>query len=228
MSIKLGTNDISQVSPGSIRLGASSLDRVYNGTKLVWERGTQTIDTLDSLGSFTQTSTGSGIGASGGEALWDGTTDGTATALYNTSALTNNQYVAGIAGSYMNASRASGLIFHCDASLTSWYGVLFESDRIALVSNTGRWLQNIGGSQDVSYAEWSGTVSSGDTLSAWNIGENFYVAQNGTIRISTTISGANIGATKRRQGIGLYRTSFASSCRISQWWGGDAGAWGKI
>jgi hypothetical protein len=228
MSIKLGNNDISQVSPGSIRLGPSPLDRVYDGTKLVWERGIQTIDTLDSLGSFTQTSSGSGIGITNGEAQWGGSTDGTGTALYNTSALTNNQYVAGIAGSYMHASRASGLIFHCDSSLTTWYGVLFESDRIALLSNTGRWLQNIGGAQDINHGQWNGSVSSGDTLSAWNIGENFFVAQNGTIRISVTISGANIGPTKRLQGIGLYRESFASSCRISQWWGGDAGAWGKI
>ncbi len=228
MSIKLGTSDISQITPGAIRLGANSLDRVYSGTSLVWERGQYLNDPLNSVSAFTISSTGSGISAVSGEARWAGTSDGQGTALYNTSALTTNQYVACVVGSAISTTRASGLVFHCDTSLSSWYGLLFEGDRLTLLSNTGRWLQNVGGAQDVAYSEWNGSVSSGDLLEMWNVGTTFYVTQNGTNRITYNMSSPMFGATKNKQGFGIYRTSWASSGYVAEWWGGDAGAWGKI
>ena len=91
MSLKLGTNDIPSLSPGAIRLGANSLDRVYDGTKLVWERGFNYTDQFNNLTGFTQTSTGSGVGITSGFARWAGGTDGSAILLYNSQALTTNQ-----------------------------------------------------------------------------------------------------------------------------------------
>lgn len=185
------------------------------------------VDRFASLSSFTQTSTGSGIVATSSEAAWTGGTDGTATALYNSSATSSNQYAACTVGSVVHSSRASGLITHCDDSLISWYGALFEGDRIALVTNTGRWLQNIGGPNDINYSEWTGTVSPGDVIEMWNIGERFIISHNGTVRIDYTISGANIGSSQRRVGFGMIRQSFGSSSRLADWWGGDAEAWDK-
>lgn len=228
MVVRLGTSLITQRTPHTFRIGGSNIDRIYDGTKLVWESGQQLADGLDSLSGFTQTSTGSGVVSTSSEAAWTGGTDGQATLLYNTSAMTNNQYASCVVGSVVTNTRASGLILHCDASLSSWYGLLIEGDRLTILSNTGRWMQNIGGAYDVAYGEWAGTVKYLDTVEFWNIGQNFYAAHNGTIRVTATIPSPNIGPSQRRVGFGMYRSSFVSSSRLAHWWGGDAGAWGKI
>lgn len=88
-------------------------------------------------------------------------------------------------------------------------------------------MQNIGDPQDVNYAEWTGSVSAGDLIEMWNIGERFFIALNGVTRIDHTISGANIGTSQRRVGFGMMRSSFTSSTRLTDWWGGDADVWGK-
>lgn len=228
MVVRLGTSLITQRTPSTFRVGSTAVDRIYQGTTLVWEAGEMLADGLDSLSGFTQTSTGSGVVSTSSEAAWTGGSDGQATLLYNTPAMTNNQYVAGVVGSYTHASRASGLIMHCDSSLNSWYGLLFESDRLAILSNTGRWMQNIGGGADVNYGQWNGSVNYLDLIEMWNVGKNFYVTQNGTLRISVTIPNPAVGSTRRNVGFGMYRTSWSSSSRLAHWWGGDAGAWGKI
>ena len=221
MSLKLGTNDISQAA-ASIKTGANNLDRIYDGTKLVWERGVAFSTTFGSMAGFTTSSTGSGIGTTSGEAYWNGTTDGYGSAEYLTTCNTNNQYVGCVIGSYTNNSRASGLFMHDDGGLGGYYAVGFTTASTQLVYTTGRWQQN----SITSYATTSG-IASGDMVEMWNIGTTFYVAINTVIKITQTISGAQIN-NRHYQGFGMYRASFASSQRLADWYGGDAGANGKI
>lgn len=233
-NIHLGTVDISKAPKGlfsGVTISQDNAGELSNFRTGILNSNPTTggyVDTFSSLSSFTQTSTGSGIVATSSEAAWTGETDGTATALYNSAASSSNQYVACIVGSVVHSSRASGLITHCDSSLVSWYGALFEGDRIALVTNTGRWLQNIGGAADINYSEWTGAVDTGDLIEMWNIGERFFIAHNGITRIDYTITGAKTGSGQRRVGFGMIRQSFGSSSRLADWWGGDAEVWGKV
>lgn len=197
--------------------GTQEMTRRYRGTQKVWQLGAQYTDPLDNLSSFSVTSTGSGIGITGGEAYWNGTTDGQGIALYNQSARTNDQYVAGTIGGTIT-SRGSGLIFHCDSGYTGYYGVVFYSNYIGLVRTSGRWTQN----SITTLGSATPSVSSGMLLEAWNIGDAFRVRLNGNIIISTTVSGSIRGESYRRQGFGMYRSSFTSSTRLADWRGGDA------
>ena len=181
----------------------------------------QSSDTLDTLTSYTVDSTGSGIAASGGEAIWNGTTDGNSVALYNVTASTNNQYVVGTVGSIVTGN-GSGLILHCDVGYTGYYAAMFFSGGIKLLRSAGRW-----GTSGVEIANFSITINSGDQIEFWNIGEVFRIAINGTLRIEQTVSGAIIDEYHRYQGFGMYRAAFLSSTRITGWSGGDAIAYGK-
>ena len=111
---------------------------------------------------------------------------------------------------------------HDDGAYGGYYAVGFTTASTRLVRTTGRWQQNA----LTLYATAAG-ISSGDLVEAWNIGETFYVTINGVNVITYTISGALI-SSRRYQGMGLYRSLFFSSQRITEWRGGDAGAWGKI
>lgn len=83
MSLKQGTTNISQAA-SLIKMGANDLDRIYDGTRLAWERGYQYTSTFASMTGFTTSSTGSGIGTTGDEAYWNGTSDGYGSAEYTT------------------------------------------------------------------------------------------------------------------------------------------------
>lgn len=135
---------------------------------------------------------------------------------------TNNQYVACVIGSYTNDSRASGIFMHDDNSLGGYYATGFTTASTRLVYTTGRWQQN----SLTTYATTSG-VASGDLVEMWNIGTTFYVAINSVVKITQTISGAQI-TNPHYQGFGMYRSSFFSSQRLADWYGGDAAAYGKI
>lgn len=222
MALKLGTNNIPSLSPGAIRLGANSLDKVYDGTKLIWERGYAYTDQFDSLNSFTQTKTGSGVGISTGSARWSGSTDGSAILLYNSLALTSNQYVK-VTMSTMSAL-GSVVLFHCDSGFTGYYGVGINNSRISLLRTSGRWSQNAA----TTYTQVDMTISVGTVIEAWNIADIFYVAVNGTIIITYTMASPIIGPTRLYQGFGMFRSAFANSANMDVWNGGDAGAWGKI
>lgn len=222
MSLKLGLTDIPSLSPGAIRLGSNSLDKIYDGTKLIWERGYQFTDPFNNLTSFTQTKTGDGVGITSGYARWAGTTDGSAILLYNSQALTTNQYIGATLGT-MN-SFGSVILFHCDSGFTGYYGVGINNARVALLRSSGRWSQNTA----TTYAQFDATISVGNTVEAWNVGDIFYVALNGTIVITYTMASPIIGSTRLYQGFGMYRASFNNSTNFDTWSGGDAGAWGKI
>ncbi|RYX79226.1 hypothetical protein EON76_00700 [bacterium] len=222
MSLKLGTTDIPSLSPGAIRLGANSLDRVYDGTKLIWERGFKYTDPFNNLTSFTQTSTGSGVGVTTGSARWAGGTDGSAILLYNSLALTTNQYIGATMSTMSNLG--SVIIFHCDSGFTGYYGVGVNNSRISLLRTSGRWSQNTA----TTYAQFDTTISVGTIIEAWNINNIFYVAVNGTVVITYTMSSPIIGPTRLYQGFGMFRATFANSSNMDVWNGGDAGAWGKI
>ncbi|AOE43731.1 hypothetical protein SEA_BANTAM_41 [Gordonia phage Bantam] len=216
------------VNPNTGQLVDPEQLAIWDGTKFVrvWppaQQGVAYTDPLDSLAAFTQTSTGSGVVISNGEAAWTGSNNGEATVLYNQAAQTDDQYVRGTVGSNTRNDRASGLIMHCGATLDSWYGVLVESDRLTLVSGYGRWLQDT----LPTYGQYTGSVSTGDVIELWNKGTTFYVTQNGTTRLSVPIPGIAFSADRRRQGFGMYRTAFFSSGRWADWAGGDAKAFGK-
>lgn len=222
MSLKLGSTDIPSLSPGAIRIGANSLDKVYDGTKLVWERGYQYTDPFNNLTSFTQTRTGSGVGITSGSARWAGGTDGSAILLYNSLALTSNQYIKAVTSTM--SALGSVIIFHCDSGFTGYYGVGFNNSRVSLLRTSGRWSQN----SATTYAQFDLTISSGSTIEGWNIGDAFYVAVNGTIVITHTMVSPIIGPTMLYQGFGMFRQTFSNSANMDEWAGGDAGAWGKI
>lgn len=181
----------------------------------------QYTDALSSLANFTVTSSGSGITSTSDEARWNGTTDGQAIALYNSLPSTGNQYVACVVGSSL-AVRASSMIFHNDATNSGYYAVEFYNTDIRLIRTSGRWAENT-----ISVITASGvTPATGDLIEAWNIGETFYVARNGTLIITQAISGAII-SNRPYQGFGMYRGTFVNSGAIADWRGGDAIAWGK-
>lgn len=183
---------------------------------------TQFTDTLDNSSAFSVFNSGSGIAFSGGEALWNGTTDGQGIAVYNTQATTNNQYASAVVGSYI-AGAATGLILHSDVGYSGYYAGAFYNTRVTLMRTSGRWNQNA----YTTITDAAATVSSGSLVEFWNIGETFYLAVNGTIYITYTISNPIIDEYHRYQGFGMFRSSFISSARISEWNGGDAVAWGK-
>lgn len=179
-------------------------------------------DTLDSLSNFTATSSGSGVNISSSILQWAGTTDGQAIIKYNSQPRTTNQYGAAITSTM--TGNGSGIILHCDSSNTGYYGAVFYNSTIKLVRTSGRWTQNT----ITQLATYSITINSGDLIEFWNIGNVFNIAVNGTTYISQSISSPVIGPLNMFQGIGLYRLSFTNSTSITEWRGGDAGAYGKL
>ncbi|MBH1980812.1 hypothetical protein I8H83_02830 [Candidatus Saccharibacteria bacterium] len=222
MSLKLGSTDISALSPGAIRLGANSLDRVYDGTQLVWERGFKYTHSFTTLTNFTQTSSGSGVGVASGIARWNGTTDGQAILKYNSQARTTNQYGSVVIA---NASgNAVGIILHCDAGNTGYYACAILNSRVSLFRTSGRWNQNA----YTTITFTNTTVSANSLVEFWNIQDRFFIAVNGVIQVDFTIPSPVIDSSHLYQGFGMFRATFVNSASISQWNGGDAGAWGKI
>lgn len=187
--------------------------------------GTMIWDTFNSISGFTRSPTsGSGIAASGGQAVWNGNTDGQALARSTTLATTNDQYVGLTVDTVSANNRASGLILQCVSSPGSYYGLSFESDNVTLIQATGRWRQTINNT----YTSASVTVGEGATIEFWNKGDLFYCAVNGNIVINGyQISGATINSSTRDIGFGMMRSSFWSSIFIRSWIGGDAHMFGK-
>lgn len=179
-------------------------------------------DTLDSLSGFTASSSGSGVTINAGVLEWTGTTDGQAILKYNTNARTTNQYGAAITSSM--TGNGSGIILHCDSGNTGYYGAVFYNTYIKLIRTSGRWTQNT----ITQIATYNMTITSGDLIEFWNIGNVFNIAVNGTTYISQTISNPVVGPLNMFQGMGLYHVSFTNSTSIAEWRGGDASAWGKL
>lgn len=201
--------------------GAAGAVYLYAYMKIPPQRS-QFTDPLDSSSNFSIFNSGSGIAISGGEALWNGTTDGQGIAVYNSQATTNNQYASAVVGSYI-AGAAAGLILHSDVGYTGYYAGAFYNTRVTLMRTSGRWNQNA----YTTIIDAAATVSTGSLVEFWNIGETFYMAVNGTVYITYTISNPVIDESHRYQGFGQFRASFISSARIAEWKGGDAVAWGK-
>ena len=184
----------------------------------------QITDPLDSSSAFSVFNSGSGIAFSGGEALWNGTTDGQGIAIYNTpQATTNNQYASATVGSYI-AGAATGLILHSDVGYTGYYAGAFYNTRVTLMRTSGRWNQNA----YTTITDAAATVNVGSLVEFWNIGETFYMAVDGTTYITYSIGNPIIDEYHRYQGFGMFRATFISSARISTWNAGDASAWGKV
>lgn len=184
-------------------------------------------DPFDSTSApFTRTQNGSGITISGGQAQWGGGSDGQGIARYNSVSDGSNQYAACIVGSTNNA-QYSGLVLQCPATPGTYYGLAFKQDTIQLIRATGRWRQTVNNT----YTTASVYITSGDKIEFWNKGEKFYATVNGyPVFIEGdfyTISGATMTASTKYQGFGLMRASFNSSTPITDWWGGDATAYGK-
>lgn len=180
------------------------------------------IDDLLSLSAFSIYGSGSGIGSVAGVAQWNGTTDGKGIALYNSPATTNNQYGAAVIDTV--TTNGSGIILHADPTYSNYYGAVFYNSYIKLIQTSGFWTQN-SISEISTYAT---TINNGDLIEFWNIGNVFKIAVNNTIRINQTITNPVIGIGNRNLGYGMYRISFVNSTSITEWRGGDAGAWGKI
>lgn len=179
-------------------------------------------DPLDNLVAFSVANSGSGIAVSGGEALWNGTTDGQGIAIYNTQATSNNQYASAVVGSAISGA-ATGLILHSDVGYTGYYAGAFYNTRVTLMRTSGRWNQNA----YTTIIDAAVTVDPGSLVEFWNIGETFYMAVNGTTYITHVIANPVIDEHHRYQGFGMFRQTFISSARISEWRGGDAITWGK-
>lgn len=219
MPVYGGAEAISGVYAGDI-----PADALYLGDTLLWQRinGITIADDLSSTAQWiTAATSGSGISFSGGEAGWSGNTDGQAVLLNRTSANTDDQYVSAVISGSM-ASRGTGIIFHADDALSGYYAAVFYSGNIKLVRTSGRFTQNT----VTEIAAVTPSVSSGQLVEAWNIGDRFKVRHNGNVVIDTVIAGSVRGAGRRRQGFGMYRSSFQSGQKITQWEGGDVSGWG--
>lgn len=89
---------------------------------------------------------------------------------------------------------------------------------------SGRWNQ----SAITTIAEAAATPPTGSLIEFWNNGNIFYVAVNSVVLINYTLASPVFSSTRTYQGFGMFCATFANSTPITQWNGGDAGAWGKI
>ena len=182
-------------------------------------------DNFDAITAFTRSPTsGSGIAASGGLAVWNGNTDGQALARHTTVATSNDQYAALMIDTVNVSNRPVGLILQCVASPGSYYGLSIDSSSVTLIRATGRWRQTI----DATYTTASVTVNEGARVEFWNKSTLFYAAVDGvTVIDAYNIPGAVISTSTRNIGFGMMRQSFWSSLFIREWVGGDATMFGK-
>ena len=183
-------------------------------------------DPLNSLTGFSTYNTGSGVTAASSQAKWNGTSDGQSLSRYTQPATSSNQYIAGKIGTV--SGNPTALIFHAEPTTNTtnpyYYSVSFQTNNIVLGSSYGRWTQNT----ITNIKTWSGTVSAGQLIEAWNIGDQFYVYKAGTLLGVQTVSSPRIGAGYLHQGFGMMRSSFTNSGQLDEWWGGDAEAYGKV
>lgn len=182
-------------------------------------------DALNSLAGFSTYSTGSGITVASSQAKWNGSTDGQSLSRYTQPATSSNQYIAGKIGSV--SGNPTALIFHAEPTTNTsnpyYYSISFQTNNIVLGSSYGRWTQNT----ITSIKTWTGTVSAGQLIEAWNIGDQFYVYKAGSLLGVQTVSSPRIGAGYLHQGFGMMRSVFVNSGQLDDWWGGDAEAYGK-
>lgn len=182
-------------------------------------------DNFDAITAFTRSPTsGSGIAASGGLAVWNGNTDGQALARHTTVATSNDQYVALMLDTVNSSNQPTGLIIQCVSSPGAYYGLSITTTSVTLIRATGRWRQTI----NTTYTTASATVIAGSKIEFWNKGTLFYATVDGvTVIDGYDIPGAVISGSTRNIGFGMMRQSFWSSMFIREWVGGDAEMFGK-
>lgn len=207
-------------------LGTTEIQKISLGTTDIWTSFTPVTWSDDfnranasTLGTgWTQGGTGSGIGITTNATDWNGSTDGLAWAIRDTSANGDDQFVEAVV-KLPNSTRDSRLLLHANSTLTNFATLNWFTGSLYIARSNGSYTSTV----DLASLTTGVSLSTGDTLRFWNVGNVFKASINGVEKLSFTDSGNTIlrNSTTRRVGFGQKRSSFGNSGNLDNWTGGD-------